>query len=94
MDARRTPAGIVGLHPPNEQANLRTDLCPARWPGLPTPKQTEASTVPGDHCFGFNQNEGIGPIGILATQCDPQEPVETIESVARLLAFEDGELLA
>ena len=55
------PAGIVRLHAPNEQANLSADLGPARWPGLPTPKQTEASTVPGHHCFGLNQNERVGP---------------------------------
>jgi len=88
VDARRTPDGIFILHLPNEKANLCTDPAPARWPRLPTPKQAEASTVPGDHCFGFNQNEGIGPTGIPVTQCDPEEPVETIEPRARLLAFE------
>jgi len=94
VDTWCSPAGIFRLHPPNEKARLWTDLGPARRPGLPTPEQTEASTVPGDHCFGFNQNEGIGPTGIPVTQCDPEEPVETIEPRARLLAFEHGQLLA
>jgi hypothetical protein len=62
--------------------------------GPPTPKQTEASTVPRDHCCWFDQDQSIGPTRIAATKCDPEEPVETIESGARLFSFEDGELLA
>jgi len=57
VDTWCSPAGIFRLQPPNEKARLWTDLGPARRPGLPTPEQTEASRVPGDHCFGFNQNE-------------------------------------
>ena len=30
VDARRTPRGIFILHPPNEEANLRTDFGSAR----------------------------------------------------------------
>ena len=61
VDTWCSSAGIFTLHPPNEQANFCADLGPTRWPGLPTPEQTEASTVPGHYCFGFNQNESIGP---------------------------------
>ena len=88
-----SPAGILRLQPPNEQAMLCTDR-PARWPRPPNPEQTEACTVPGDHCFWSDQNESIGPTRIPATQCDPEEPVETTEPRVRLLAFEHGELLA
>ena len=55
-----SPAGILRLQPPNEQAMLCTDR-PARWPRPPNPEQTEACTVPGDHCFWSDQNESIGP---------------------------------
>ena len=61
VDTWCSPAGIFRLQPPNEKARLWTDLGPARRPGLPTPEQTEASTVPGHYCFGFNQNESIDP---------------------------------
>jgi hypothetical protein len=61
VDTWCSPAGMVRLQPPNEQANLYTDLGPAHSRGLPTPEQAEASTVPRDHCFGFNQNESVGP---------------------------------
>jgi hypothetical protein len=59
VDTWCSPTRVFRLQPPNEKANLYTDLGPARWPRLPTPKQTEASTVPGHHCFGFNKNETL-----------------------------------
>ena len=51
VDTWCSPAGIFRFHSPNEKANLCADLGLARWPGLPTPKQTEASTVPGPLLF-------------------------------------------
>ena len=59
VDTWCSPAGIFRLQPPNEQANLYTDLGPPRWPGLPTPKQAEASTVPGHHCFGLTKMRAL-----------------------------------
>ena len=64
MDARRSPARILGFHTPDEFADLVSHLGPRRLARPPSPEQTGASAMSGHHRLRSDQDEHISPIRI------------------------------
>jgi hypothetical protein len=93
MDARRSPARIVGFHTADQFADLESHLGPPRLARPPPPEQTEASAMPGHHRFRSDQDERLSPIRIQSPQRGPEESVRAAEPWPRSLPFENGELL-
>jgi hypothetical protein len=58
------------------------------------PIQFEPGLVPSHHCLWEDQNERFFPCGPETARHDPEEFIEWTQPGSRVLAFQDGELLA
>src|SRR5215469_5697790 len=76
MNAWCSPTGIREAHPSNEVNNLsREGRAALRMATLPAPVQPKSSSMPGDHGFGFDDQQSRSPLTPESREPDPQEPV-------------------
>src|SRR3954454_15534225 len=59
-----------------------------------TPIEPKAGAMPTDHGFRLDENQRGCPVRPDGAQGDPKEAIGAVEMGTRVLAFEDGELLA
>ena len=97
MDARRTPIWILCDHPEDQHTDLYGDSPTAdSFPRFAEhgPIQFESGPVPPNHCLWEDEKERLFPVGPETARHDPEEVVEWTQSGSRVLAFQEGELLA
>ena len=62
--------------------------------GLPSPEHPESSSLPGDECFGLEDDQRISPIGPNSHEEKPKISVGPAEPGPARLPFEHHELMA
>jgi hypothetical protein len=97
VNARRSPSRILGHHSEDQLAQLLRSLPSPDWSpdsGDQPPIQTKASTVPTDHGFGGDDNEGLLPSGPKPAGDDPADPIKYLQPWPGMLSFQYCKLLA
>jgi hypothetical protein len=96
VNAWRTPARVVAAHHPDQISNLLWHAGPT-WlaaADFPPPEQAKAFTIPGDHGFGLDDQQGGFPVAPRASQPDPEDSVGWCQpQVFWSRPTQDGELL-
>ena len=95
MDLRRSPTGILVCQAADQITKLARDFRSAN-PGTrcPSPVQSETGAVPANHGIGLHDQEHAFPARPEAPECDPEQPIETIQGRPWPFSFEDCELLS
>src|SRR4051794_39181776 len=81
VNARRAPARILVAHAPDEIPNIVRD----RWPpslasaDLPRPEEAQRLAVPGNDCFGLDNDQRRTPLRPHAGEPDPQKTVNCLQ---------------
>src|SRR5216683_5050183 len=98
MDARCTPSWILRDHLEDQVTDLFGDSTATAdsfsHSAEHGPIQFEPSLVPSHHGLWEDENERFFPVGPETARHDPEEFIEWTQSGSRVLAFQDGELLA
>ena len=95
VDLRSSPVHVLFRQPPDQSTDFRGDPRPtAARAGSPTPVEAETSAVPAGHGVGHDDDENVLPAGPVAAEGGPEQPVQTVQSWSRSLAFEHGDLLS
>ena len=98
MDARCTPSWILRHHLEDQVTDLFGDSTATAdsfsHSAEHGPIQFEPSLVPPHHGLWEDENERFFPVGPETARHDPEEFIEWTQPGSRVLAFQDGELLA
>jgi hypothetical protein len=96
VNARCSPARILGSHSENQVANfLRNVFPPTRSSHHrdSAPIERKSSPMPPNHSLWANDNEGLLPTRPKPVRENPEEPIEHVQPGPRVFALENGELL-
>jgi hypothetical protein len=96
MDARRSPARILGDHSENQVTNLfRNAFPPTRSAHHrdSTPIERKASPMPPNHSLWADNDKGLLPTRPKPACQNPEELIEHVQPGARMFALENNELL-
>src|SRR5919106_2642972 len=96
VNTRRTPARILFAHAADEIPNIMWDRRPPSLasPNLPRPEEAKCVAVPGNDCFGLDNDQRRSPVRPDAGQPDPQETVGWLQPWALLRgALQDADLM-
>ena len=95
MNSGGSPEGIIFAHGVDEITNILGNPGPSRFamPAFPGPKQTESFAMPGEHSFGFNNDEGRAPLRPEEQKPNPEESVPRSEFWAVSGTFQDDDLV-
>jgi hypothetical protein len=97
VDARRAPSRVLGDHAEDQIPYLLGGLFSPTVPPdsrNQPPIKTKADSVPTDHCFRRDDDEGLLPTGPDSPSNCPEEPVEAAKARAWMVPFQHDKLLA